>query len=167
MHSLLNIGLDIKFVETLASLLCAHLLNGSQERVGFVQTVQEADSLVDDGRVVLPLVEHFESLLHVVEPRVEAACGHPGFLGPLARHPVKHNVFHELLHASSHGELSLESEIEVLQVRSYLLYQGVYQLALLDVHILVGSTVVVGQLRLNFIDGQLLLFDLALLEDTG
>lgn len=114
MHSLLNVGLDIKFVETLSRLLRAHLLDGSQERVRFVQTVQEADGLVDDGRVVLPLVEHFESLLHVVEPRVEAACGHPRFLGPLARHPVEHNVFHQRLHTGSHGELSLESEIEVL-----------------------------------------------------
>jgi len=166
MHPLLNVGLDVKFVQTLARLLRAHLLDGSEERVGFVQTVQEADGLVDHSWVVLPLVEHLESLLHVVEPGVESACCHPRFFGPLSRHPVKHDVVHELFHAGRHSKLTLESEIKVLEVGGYLFDEIVNQLALLDVYVLIGSTVVVGQLRLNLVDGKFLLFDLALFEDA-
>lgn len=47
-----------------------------------------------------------------------------------------------------------------------MLDERVDQLALLDVNVLVGSPVVVGQLTLNLVDGQFLRFDLALLEDA-
>jgi len=51
---LLDVSLDIELIKTLASLLSAHLLNGGQERVWLVESVKEANSLVDDGRVILP-----------------------------------------------------------------------------------------------------------------
>jgi len=54
MELLLDVCLDIELVQALASLLSAHLLDGGQERVWLVESVKEADRLVDDGGVILP-----------------------------------------------------------------------------------------------------------------
>ena len=66
MHFLKYVSLDEKLVETLASLLSTNLLNGGKERVGLVQSVQEADGLVDSGGVILPQVKQLKSLLKVI-----------------------------------------------------------------------------------------------------
>lgn len=74
---LLYVSLDVKFVETLASFLGTYLLNGGKEGVWLVESVQEADCLVDGNWIILPNVEHLKALLHVVEPGVEATGRHP------------------------------------------------------------------------------------------
>lgn len=68
MESLLDVGLDVELVQTLTSLLSAHLLDSGQERVWLVEAVQETDGLVDNGGVILPHIKHLKALLHVVEP---------------------------------------------------------------------------------------------------
>jgi len=152
-ESLLDVGLDVEFVETLSSLLGADLLDGGQEGVGLVETVQEADSLVDGGGVILPDVEHLETLLHVVEPGVEATGRHPRFLLPLGGNPVELDVLHEHLHSSRHGKLSLERQVKVLEIGRDLLDEGVDQFALLQVDVLVRSTLIVGEFRVDFVNG--------------
>lgn len=52
-----DISLYEELVKTLASLLGTHLLDGSEEGVRLVQSVQEADGLVDRGWVILPQVK--------------------------------------------------------------------------------------------------------------
>jgi hypothetical protein len=167
MHFLKHVGLDEKLVETLACLLGAHLLNGSEERVRLVQSVQEADGLVNGGGVVLPQVEQLKSLLKVIQPRSETSGGHPGLLGPLSADSHERDVLHQIFHSGSHGQLSLESEIKVLKVGDNLLDEGVDQLTLLQVHILVRTTArLIRQLAVDFIYGQLLGLDLSFLENS-
>jgi len=54
MELLENISLDVKLVETLSSLLGTDLLNSSEIRVRLVESVQEADGLVDNSRIIFP-----------------------------------------------------------------------------------------------------------------
>jgi len=54
MELLENISLDVKLVETLSSLLGTDLLNSSEIRVRLVESVQEADGLVDQSRIIFP-----------------------------------------------------------------------------------------------------------------
>lgn len=166
MELLLDVGLDIKLVQALASLLSAHLLDGSQERVRLVESVKEADSFVDDGGVILPHIEHLKTLLHVIEPGVKTTSRHPRLLGPLSRNSVELDIFHEALHRGSHGQLSLERQLKVLEISAHLLNERVDQFALLEIDVLVRATLLIGQLRVDFFDGELLTVDLDLFEHT-
>merc|ERR1719420_605817 len=105
-ESLGHIRLDVQLVQTLASLLGTDLLNGSQERVGLVKSVQEADCLVDESGLILPQIQLVETLLQVVHPRAEGSCSLPGLLGPLSRDSVQLDGLHQLLHIPGHGQLS-------------------------------------------------------------
>jgi len=163
---LLHVRLDEQLVETLAGLLGAHLLNGGEEGVRLVETVQEADSFVNEGWVILPPVKHVEALLHVVEPGVEATGRHPRLLHPLIGDSVELDILHESFHTGGHGQLSLEGQIEVLKIGGHLLNESVNQLALLQVNVLVRSTLLVRQLRVDLINWQLLAVNLDLLEHT-
>lgn len=68
-ESLGDVSLDEESVETLTSLLGADLLNGSEEGVWLVQSIQEANSLVNEAGLLLPHVELLKSLTEVVNPR--------------------------------------------------------------------------------------------------
>jgi len=67
-ESLGDVSLNVQSVEPLASLLGADLLNGSEEGVWFVKSIQEANSLVDVTGLLLPQVELLKSLTEVVNP---------------------------------------------------------------------------------------------------
>jgi len=166
MHFLKHVGLDEKLVETLACLLGAHLLNGSEERVRLVQSVQETDGLVNGGGIVLPQVEQLKSLLKVIQPRSETSGGHPGLLSPLSADLVEVDVLHEIFHSGSHGQLSLESELKVLQINDNLVDESVDKLALLEVDILVRTTGIVSQFRVNFVNWESLGLDLDFVKDS-
>jgi len=164
---LLDIGLDVELVETLSGLLGTDLLDGSEVRVGLVQSVQEADSLVDDGGVILPQVKHLKSLPQVIEPRSKASGGHPGLLSPLSADSVERDLLHQVFHSGSHSQLSLESKVKVLKVNDDDLDEGVDQLTLLEVDILVRTTAgLVAQLGVDFIDGELLVLNLDFLKHS-
>jgi len=165
-HLLEHVSLDEQFVETLTGLLSTDLLNGSKERVGLVQSVQEADGLVDGNGIFFPQVKQLKSLLKVIQPGSETSGGHPGLLGPLLADFVEEDVFHEVFHSGSHGQLSLESQLKVLKVDDNLVDESVNQLALLQVHVLVRSTGVVSQFRVDLIDGESLGLYLDFVEDS-
>lgn len=151
----------------MSSLLGAHLLNGSEERVRLVESVQEANGPVNCGWVILPQVKHFKALLQVIEPRSETSSGHPRFLGPLSTDLVHGNVFHEVLHSGRHGQLSLEGKIKIFQVIDNLSDESVNQLTFLDIDRLIRSTGgFIRQLTHDLFKGKLLLFDLCFFEDT-
>jgi len=165
---LLDISLDVKLVKSLSGLLGTDLLNGSEVRVRLVESVQEADGLVNRGWVILPQVKHFQSLLQVIEPGSETSGGHPGLLGPLSADSVERNVLHQIFHSGSHGQLSLEGKLKVLEVNNDDLDEGVDQLALLQVDILVRSTSrFIRQLAIDFVNGELLALNLGLFEDSN
>jgi len=165
-HLLKHVSLDVQLVETLTGLLSTDLLNGSKERVGLVQSVQEADGLVDGNGIFFPQVKQLKSLLKVVQPGSETSGGHPGLFGPLLADFVEEDVFHEVFHSGSHGQLSLESQLKVLKVDDNLVDESVNQLALLQVHVLVRSTGVVSQFRVDLIDGESLGLHLDFVEDS-
>jgi len=62
-------------------------------------------------------------------------------------------LLHQVFHGGCHGELTLEGEVKVLQIYDDLVDQGVDQLALLQVHILVGAALVVIHPLGDFVDG--------------
>jgi len=159
-----DISLYEELVKTKASLLGTHLLDGSEEGVRLVQSVQEADGLVDGGWVVLPHVKQLKSLLQVIEPGSKASGSHPGFLHPLSADFVEEDVLHEIFHSGCHGQLSLKCELEILKVDDDLGDKSVDQLALLQVYVLVRSASVVSQLGVNLINGELLSLNLDFIE---
>jgi hypothetical protein len=165
-HLLEHVSLDVQLVETLTGLLSTNLLNGSEERVGLVQSVQETDGLVDGGGVIFPQVKQLKSLLKVIQPGSETSGGHPGLLGPLLADLVEEDVFHKVFHSGSHGQLSLESQLKVLKVDDDLVDESVNQLALLQVHVLVRATGVVSQFGVDLVDGESLGLDLDFVEDS-
>jgi len=115
-HFLKHIGLDVQLVQTHSSLLGTYLLDGSEERVRLVKSVQEADGLVDSGWVILPQVKQLKSLLKVIQPRSKTSGSHPRLFGPFLTDLVEVDVLHEVFHCGSHCQLSLESKFKVLQV---------------------------------------------------
>jgi hypothetical protein len=165
-HLLKHVGLDEKLVETLACLLGTHLLNGSEERVRLVQSVQEANGLVNSSGIVLPQVQQLKSLLKVVQPRSETSGGHPRLLSPLSTDLVEVDILHEIFHSGSHGQLSLKSELKVLQISNNLVDESVDKLTLLKVDILVRTTGIVSQFGVNFINWKSLGLDLDFVKDS-
>jgi len=163
---LLDISLDVELVEALSCLLRADLLDSRQEGVRFVEAIQEAHGLVDESWLVLPEVEQLKALLHVVEPRVETTCGHPALLGPLVGQPVQLDLLHQILHRRCHRQFTLEGKVEVLKVNYHHVDEGVDQLALLHIHVLVRSTLVVVHPLSDLINRKALALDLHLVEDT-
>jgi len=143
-HLSKDVSLNEEFVKTLASLLGTHLLDGSEERVRLVKSVQEADGLVDSGWVILPQVKQLKSLLQVVEPGSKTSSCHPGLLHPLSADFVEEDVLHEIFHSGGHSQLSLKCELKVLKVDDDLADKSVNQLTLLQVNVLVGTASVVS-----------------------
>lgn len=142
-HLLHDVSLNVKLVKTLACLLSADLLDGSQERVWLVKSVQETDGLLDHCGVIFPQVEHFKTLSHVVQPRRETSGSHPRLFGPFSTNLVQRDVFHKVFHGCSHGEFSFECEVKILEINDNLVDKGVNQLTFLQVDSLIRSTSVI------------------------
>lgn len=163
---LLDISLDVELVEALASLLRADLLDSREEGVRFVEAIQEADGFVDESWLVLPEVEQLKALLHVVEPRVETTRGHPTLLGPFVGQPVQLDLHHQILHRRCHRQFTLEGQVEVLKVNDHHVDEGVDQLALLHIHVLVRSALVVVHPLSDLFNRKALTLNLHFVEDT-
>lgn len=166
MELLLDISLNVELVKALSSLLSTDLLDSSEERVRFVETIEETDGLVDQSWLVLPQVKELKTLFHVVEPRVETTRSHPTLLSPLVRQPVQLDLHHEIFHCCCHGQLSLEGKVEVFEVDNHHVDESVDKLALLHIHVLVGSTLLVVHSLGDLIDWQALTLDLDLVENA-
>lgn len=163
-HLLQRRGLNVELVELDGSLLGDDLLDGREEGLWVVESVDEGHQWLL-GWVVLPGVQLVKSLLDVGQPRGEGSSRLERELSPWGWHLVQVDGVHEVLKLLAHGKLSLVGELYVSKRADDGNDELVDELALLDEHILHWANL--GQLAPNVLNVDLVAVKLDLVVNTA